>query len=249
MHLIRFIYRGLMTGMPLLTYNPLSKTNFHAPFTVCPKSMYINYKLNESSKNIIENYLQKKSSPFKLIPIKIIEDEDPSYYLSLNIYNCTSPLFLNDNGMTRFEINTYVNDGTNNGTLIIDYLSNAVSMDPINLFKMPSYLIYNNTNIFGADKNKKIDTKLTLSDKDKVVNISPELSIFSDYIYYINGIYDKLFYDNSLINSVCKIPNIQIVNLTLFGITFEKPDNTFYFDNRINLVGSMWDNLNFSLLE
>ena len=249
MHFIRFIYRGLITGMPLLTYNSFSNTNFHAPFTVCPKSIYINYKLNESGKNIIENYIQEKNSIFKLIPMKILDNETPSYYLSLNIYNCTSPLFLNDDGMTRFEINTYVNDGTNNGTLIIDYLSNAVSMDPVNIFKFPSFLIYNNTNIFGNDKNIVIHTKLNLSNKDQIIDISRDLYIFSDYIYYINGIYDKLFYDNSLVNSICKIPKINVVNLTLFGIRFHKPDNVFYFDNKINLVGSMWDNLNFSIFE
>ena len=38
--------------------------------------------------------------------------------------------------ITRCELNTYVKDHNGNyGTLIIDYLSNELSMDPLNIFK------------------------------------------------------------------------------------------------------------------
>ena len=41
-----------------------------------------------------------------------------------------------------------------------------------------------------------------------VFHVSDELSYYSDYIYYRNGIYDKLYYDSSLVKSSIRIPKI-----------------------------------------
>ena len=40
------------------------------------------------------------------------DDENASYYISVNIYNCTSPLFslFTNKPVTRCEINTYVSN-------------------------------------------------------------------------------------------------------------------------------------------
>ena len=44
--------------------------------------------------------------------------------------------------MTRFEINTYVKNQYNEtGTLILDYLCNELSMDPVNLLKQKIHYI------------------------------------------------------------------------------------------------------------
>ena len=55
--LLKFVYRGLLTGLPILTYNPISKLNFHSPFDVKPYSTYINYKLDVNQFNYINEYL------------------------------------------------------------------------------------------------------------------------------------------------------------------------------------------------
>ena len=236
-----------MTGMPILTYNPVSNVNFHAPFSVCPNSLYINYKLNAYQKCYIENEIKSQYNDFNLVPIRIKEHEDPAYYLSLNIYNCTSPLFLNDDGMTRFEINTYVNNGKKNGTIIIDYLSNVLSMDPVNIFKEGTTLIYNKNIITGSDdKNISINCSLNLDIEDIAFNISPDLIYFSDNIFYKNGIYDKLFYDTTLINADHRFPVYNFMNFTFIELQFNNPDSIFYFKNKINFAGSMWHNLHFS---
>ena len=51
MKLLKFIYKGFMAGMPMITYNPMSSVHFHAPFTVLPDSLYINYKLTKEGNN------------------------------------------------------------------------------------------------------------------------------------------------------------------------------------------------------
>ena len=58
MRILKLIYRGFMTGMPLITYNPLSNVNFHAPFTVNPESLYINYRLTNTQYNVVNEYVK-----------------------------------------------------------------------------------------------------------------------------------------------------------------------------------------------
>ena len=243
MKLLKFVYRSFMTGMPLLTYNPISRVPFHAPFNVLPESLYINYKLNSLQFEKLNSHIKKINPKFTLEPIKINIHDNPSYYLSLNIYNCTSPLFLNENGMTRFEINTYVNNGLNRGTLIVDYMSNSLSMDPVNIFKDPIPLSYKSGEIIGKTDNILLNTSLILSKKDPDFLADPDLAKYSDYIYYSNGIYDKLFYDTSLIGAPLKVPKIKNLKFEYLNISYTRPDSIFYFKNKINFVGSVWDNL------
>ena len=243
MKLLKFVYRGLMTGMPLLTYNPMSNVNFHGPFTVSPKSLYINYKLSDSQRKNVENYINEYDNNLKMEPIRINDNSPAQYYLSLNIYNCTSPLFLNDNGMTRFEINTYVTNGKEKGTLILDYISSALSMDPVNIFKTPNNLTYTDNNIYANDDYIKLNITLKYSKNDKIFKHSSDLTEYSDYIFYKNGIYDKLFYDTSLVKSKLKTMNLEHLEFNYLNISFVRPENAFYFLNEIYFVGSMWDNL------
>ena len=100
-----------------------------------------------------------------------MEKSKSGYYLSLNIYNCTSPVFLNDKVTTRFEINTYVNDECRKGTLIIDYLSNELSMDPVNIFKRLSSLSYSNDKIVGKSKKQQIFLETIVKTDYKMINI------------------------------------------------------------------------------
>lgn len=243
MRILKFIYRGFMTGMPLITYNPLSNVNFHAPFTVNPESLYINYRLTQSQYEIVNDYVKSRNPYFSMEPIRIAGYDKPEYYLSLNIYNCSSPLFLNEQGMTRFEINTYVTDGIRKGTLIMDYMSNALSMDPVNVFKDAVPIFYNNGSIVGKVDNIYLNSTILFSVKDPRFYPADDLSYYSDIIYYSNGIYDKLYYDSTLTNAILKIPKIISLNFTYLNTTFSKPESIFYFQNQIDFVGSVWENL------
>ena len=240
---LKTVYKSLMFGMPILTYNPFNRVKLIAPFTVLPKSMYINYQLNPLQKQIVQEHMDSYNTGLQLLPISMIEDENPEYYLSINVYNCTSPLFLNDAGMTRLEVNTYVTDGNKNGTLILNYISNALSMDPINIFKEPGNIIYNFTNIIGENLKTKLDMVLKFNCKDKSFEVSHELSKFTDNIFYKNGIYDKLYYDNSLIHANLKIPDVSELEFRFLGMSLLEPSSIFYFNNNIYFAGTMWANV------
>lgn len=247
MRLLKFVYRGLMTGMPFLVYNPYSRVNFHSPFTISPKSLYINYKLDVEQLNQLNKYVKTKTNNFDLMPISMEKayDEKLDYYISLNIYNCSSPVFLNKDQITRFEINTYVKDNEKKGTLIVDYMSNGLSMDPVNIFKSKDKLFYDGTTIYGKNRYESIfiNGTINMDYTNSVFHVSDDLSEYSDYIYYRNGIYDKLFYDTSLTSAKTLIPSVKHLEFRFLNLTLKKPDSIFYFEDDIHFVGSMWDNL------
>ena len=210
----------------------------------CASGFLLNYVINNYNKNLV------------LTPVKIIKGEVPKNYLSVNIYNCSSPLFMNKNAqVTRCEINTYVKDTRNNkiGTLILDYVSNGLSMDPINIFKEKSNVKFQLYDDYPLSLPKVYcyyeDEKMKLSfdmvkDTDNKISIDDELFTHSDLIYYKNGIYDKLYYDSSLTESNIQHP-LKFDNywFRYNNISFPYFDSVFYFKDEIDFVGSMWHNL------
>jgi hypothetical protein len=284
---LKFIHSGLLTGMPSVIYNPITKNPLNIPLTIEPDSIYLNFKLSTEYSNYLDKYIEKFNGNLSTVPVCLFPEEEASKYLSINIYNCSSPAFLNGNKQTlRCELNTYIKDNLTGkyGTLILDYLSNELSMDPVNLFRFPPtrsdgavvynvihenpyhphspyFLnhpmnkktndIYQTKNIYIDCRSKKDNIKLTFKmnvDKIKEITVttSKELVFFSDYIYYKNGIYDKLYYDDTLVNAKIKSPNsIEDVEILFVykDLFFEKIDSIFYFQNKINFVGSMWENI------
>tara|TARA_Y100000389_G_C17462874_1_gene523142 strand:- start:1911 stop:2690 length:780 start_codon:yes stop_codon:yes gene_type:complete len=251
--LLKFFYNALLTGLPSLTYNPYNKNILHAPFCVNELSTYINYKLDNYQLNVISNYLDENTNDLKLIKTSIFENEKEDYYLSINIYNCSSPIFsfIKNEPVIRCEINTYVVDKNGVcGTLIIDYNSNILSLDPDNFFKKAltndkisfnlndNYIVgnveSNNLSLdFDFNKNCKLST---------IEKLDSKLIKYTDNIFYKNGLYDKAYYDSSLIhNKIIKCSNNVIFNF--LNIEFENPESVFYFQDSINFVGGLWYNL------
>lgn len=252
MHLTKLIYRIFATSFPLFTYNPLNENTVYSSFDVKPKSTYVNYKLDDYQICSLKNYLKENTNDLKLKKLYLDNDQNnKDFFISINIYNCTSPLFtiLNNQDITRCEINTYVvNKNKEMGTLIMDYSSNFISMDPVNIFKIPmkTEFIRTNDNIFcnalGNNFNFNISYKILKN--NKLFRMNDELHTFSDKIFYNNGIYDKLYYDSSLVKCIAKIPSkIYNVNFDFLNIKFNKPHSIFYFDNELRFAGSMWNNL------
>ena len=75
--------------------------------------------------------------------------------------------------------------------------------------------------------------------------IHDDLIQYSDAIYYKNGIYDKLYYDSSLVNAPIHFPYVVHKNANFYyrGMIFEKPDHVFFFEKPIFFVGGMGENV------
>lgn len=247
---LRFIYNGLLIGMPSFAYNPINKNNLLAPMCVQQYSTYINFKLDSKQVTFINNYINEYTDSLELIPLKMNLYEKPAFFLSVNVYNCTSPVFLNNKNITRCEINTYVKniDGTK-GTIILDYLSNGLSLDPLNIFKKEDDIYFNkvNNNILLDCNSKKEKIYLSVDYnllKYKRYDISKKLIDYTDNIYYKNGIMDKVYYDSTLTKASIKQSKEITNHFFLYkDMYFNRVDSVFYFDNKLNFVGSIWDNL------
>lgn len=247
MKLLELVYKGILTGMPLLTYNPITKNTLNVPMIVNPESTYLNFKLDNEKVKKLEKYI-KKYSNLSIIPIKM--DEKEEYILSVNVYNCTSPVFLNDKEITRFEINTYVKDEyNNNGTLILDYISNELSMDPLNIIKWKDDLIYNKYDVFNYiecnSKRDRIELNINFTaEYAKKIKINEDLVKYTDRVYYKNGIYDKIYFDSSLTSADLREPYLFTDFKFIYrDLNFTDLHSIFYFKNEIRFIGGMWDNL------
>lgn len=247
---LKNFYRFIMVGLPQYVYNPISNNNFLAPLSVQPYSTYVNFKLDEYQVDYLNRYIQEYSDKLTIVPLKISKYEFPSYYININVYNCTSPILMNNDNIVRCELNTYVksSDGIL-GTVILDYISDGISLDPINLFKKSnkiSFLRENGYNIIDCTSlHQDIDLQLSYS----VLNgedftMSKELVDFTDNIYYKNGIMDKIYYDSSLTRA--KITETNFISNFHFryrDLEFTEIDSIFYFRDELRFVGSVWDNL------
>jgi len=248
---LKIFYNFMLSGMPFILNNPINKNILHAPFLVDSYSTYINYKLNNEQYNMINKYL-KKDDNFEMSTTSISSRSNKQYFLSINIYNCTSPIFdyINNNDFsTRCELNTYVIDKRNNlrGTLIMDYVSSMLSLDPDNLFKKKGFIDFkkNNNKIMGYAINNNFHLKFDFdySKNIKKNKLSSSLIKFTDVIFYNCGLYDKLYYDSSLIqNNIITCLNNN-VNFKFLNIDFKEVDSVFYFENKINFIGGLWKNI------
>ena len=228
----------------------LSLTNGHSPlfpFLVLPKSTYVNIRLTDSQVNFLADYIGQYTTQYVPTTLSLTADE-PAHYLSVNIYNCTGPLFLN-RPITRCEINTYVcNTETGEiGTMILDYSSNGISMDPVDGFRwpIPGTRFWENvgSSIEAAAKDESGNMDLFFKydpSFQKDGRLTKDLIRFTDTIYYKNGRCDKLYYDSSLVQAeIVRVENWQEgFRFQYKGMNFgvNQVEEVFYFKNPIRFI-------------
>lgn len=247
---LKNFYRFMMVGLPQYVYNPISNNNFLAQLSVQPYSTYVNFKLDEYQVDYLNRYIKEYSDDLTIVPLKISKYEFPSYYINVNVYNCTSPILMDNKNIVRCELNTYVknSDGTL-GTVILDYISDGISLDPINLFKKANRISFSRENGYNIIDCTSIRQQIDLQLSYSVLNgeeftMSKELIDYTDNIYYKNGIMDKIYYDSSLTRAKIRETNfISNFHFRYRDLEFTEIDSVFYFRDELRFVGSVWDNL------
>ena len=247
---LKLFYNFMLGGMPSLTANPINKNVLHAPFLVNSYSTYINYRLNNNQYNRIKHFLRENDNNFDMLDTAILKKTNREYFLSINIYNCTSPVFdfLTDGPATRCEINTYVVDKNDlKGTLIMDYVSNVISLDPDNLFKKKGNIKFEKKDdiIRGYADNNNFNLEFNYNSKYNIDThrLSSKLIRFTDVIFYNCGLYDKLYYDSSLIENNIINCYENDVKFNFLDLQFDEVHSVFYFEKNINFIGGMWANI------
>ena len=66
---------------------------------------------------------------------------------------------------------------------------------------------------------------------------------YSDNIFYNCGLYDKLYYDSSLIENNIINCYENDVKFNFLDLQFDQVHSVFYFEKNINFIGGMWSNI------
>lgn len=251
---LKTIFKSLAFVLPNMMFNPFGPNKVYVPIDIKPHSTYINYKLELDQVNILNSYIKSYNDSLSIVPIQLYDDYVANYYLSINIYNSSSPVFMTGDNIIRCEINTYIMDSNGKkGTLILDYMTNGLSMDPVDGLKLVDtyqHILFNKNendlfNISCISSNSDIQLDFSFDTTNVYPNhLSFDLLEYTDNIYYKNGIIDKVFYDNSLLNPVLMGVDVKNAIFKYNNMTFENIHSVFYFKDNLYFIGSMWDNLN-----
>lgn len=214
-----------------------------------PPSVYFNYRVRE---NMLEAYRKHLALPdnFELCPIQCLEDESPEYILTLNVYRVSGLA----NGV-RAEWSTYIRDAEGIPRyMVVEARDHSGSMDPLDIYTRKTRVEQNlneigfssivesaNQRCFRATCERSAISEATR------VNISKEWIVANDYIYWRNGICDRVFYDGGL--SDPKTLSIDPDKMTITDDTEwaqfleERPRHIILFESAIAFIISPWVNI------
>jgi hypothetical protein len=210
-----------------------------------PPSIYFNFELDPERVPALQTELDL---PFPLAPIRCLEGDDPFHCLTLNIYRVSGLA----NGL-RAEWSLYIEDHT--GTpryLVVDARADAPSIDSVNLITRRGEV----THVLNGDSldSSVVDQdggRFTSSCRDYAsgprVRVAPEWIEANDYIYWLNGICDRTFYDSGLANPKARLvdpSNVEIRDASRFAaLVSNEPKHVVVFEDAIEFAMSPWWNL------
>jgi hypothetical protein len=197
----------------------------------------------------VEGLAQKLGIPsqFSLSPIKCLDTDEPAYLLTLNAYRVSGLA----NGI-RAEWSVFVRDSENTPRyMIVDARSSKRSVDPVSIITPRTVVIHEKN---GGEIHTQIGegentfrSKITLPHLPSPVTASADWVSANDYIYWLNGVCDRTFYDAGLANaSQHRINNENcVINDGSFWNKIVEPDpvHILILDNPIEFAISPWENI------
>lgn len=251
---IKFIYKLLYFLMSLGNGFSILRSKYK-PFIEFylypnPNSLFINFKIKDDKiKDFEKNVLNNK---FKLAKCRTLKngdkdkkDDDINYIISANIYAGnvaqTEP--------TRCEYSVYIEDPNfknNVSMIVVEALSSIPSYDTNDGFirgckckhkrdKKKEYLL-------SEFDNKKISMKCKTSMKDNNTDhVHSEFVKANDRIYWLNGLYDKIYYDDSFVGAEVVVVNTKDIEIDyhkgdLLEYIEEEPESIFFYKKGLKYV-------------
>lgn len=242
----RFMYSQLaiFTGIKIA----IGKDHPLVRFTVeaDPPSTYWVFRIKSSE---IEGLAQKLGIPsqFSLSQIKCLAADEPAYLLTLNAYRVSGLA----NGI-RAEWSIFVKDSENIPRyMVVDARSSKRSVDPVSIITPRTVVIHekkgNEIHTQIGEGDNAFKSTITLPQTTTSVNTSNEWVSANDYIYWLNGICDRTFYDAGLANAdQHRIDNEYcIINDGSFWSQIVEPElvHILVLENPIEFAISPWENI------
>ncbi len=175
-----------------------------------PPSIFVNYIVPDAQAAAFASFIDLPPG-FSLAKVAILEGDTPSYWLSLNVYRVTGIT----NGL-RAEWSTYVDDGTGVPRfMIVRARADEGSIDPIGPLAYPEPFDHDvsgnviTTDMFKTEPNffgvpvltgdPLFNSTIQLPAPGDRQFVEPTLDwvAANDFIYWINGVNDRTFYNSS----------------------------------------------------
>jgi hypothetical protein len=214
-----------------------------------PPSLYFNFRLDDEK---LQAFARRFVLPrgLTLTPIRCLEGAQARYVLTLNVYRVSGLV-----NALRAEWSTYVCDAAGKPRyLILEARSSRPSLDPVALFTRAHAVVH-------VLSNGRLDSTISATEgvfrasvptpdarTMERVTISREWVEANDYIYWLNGVADRVFYGGSLVNPrvvSIAVSHADVRDDTFFGqfVAAEAPIEIVAFLDPIELVISPWHNL------
>jgi hypothetical protein len=210
-----------------------------------PPSVYFNFELDPQRVPDLEKELDL---PFPLMPIRCLDGEAPFYCLTLNVYRVSGLA----NGM-RAEWSVYIEDDQGIPRyLVVEAQADSGSIDGVNLLTRAGEVTHRQdadtltSFAVAADGGRfKALCRAPLSGPE--ARVAPEWIEANDYIYWLNGMCDRTFYDSGLANPSVRLvepANHTIEDTTRWGaMCLPEPKHVVVFEDAIEFAMSPWWNL------
>lgn len=236
----RNVSRG--TEQPLLKFKVLDE----------PQSVFINFEIRPDKVDELLDFL-KLPNGFGLAEIAILEEEEPRFYISLNIYAVDGL-----NGLLtglRAEWSVYVQkDGGRTSFMVIDAKAENLTLDSVNWFSLGSYIRHeltdNGYESFVASGWGSSFASIISADgiADATLRFTnPSWIAANDRIYWLNGVADRTYYDGEFMDT--PVLDIDPAALSFSDTTvwsqfvYAEPVSVLLFQKGFELVISPWFNI------
>jgi hypothetical protein len=242
----RFIYSQLYLREALFIIFGKARPLVQFRVEATPPSLYMNFALKPEQVAGLEAELDL---PHPLAPIRCIEGEEPFHCLTLNVYRVSGLA----NGM-RAEWSLYIREPATGKAryLIVEARADAGSMDPLTIISRKGEVRHERSGegleslVVCADGGR-FQSLCRKPEGGAPVRAAPEWVEANDYIYWLNGICDRTFYDAGLANArmrMLETSEVQIDDATSWGKRVDPtPRHILVFEDSIEFAMSPWWNI------
>ncbi|MCB1690296.1 MAG: hypothetical protein KDI33_17490 [Halioglobus sp.] len=227
-----------------------------------PNSIFINFEFKDAQQ-IAEFEATELPRGFTLAPIRILDSDEPSYFLVLNIYQSSGGLVSG----ARAEWSVFVKDPEDGHPrfLVVQAAASEVSADSVNLLTPPEPVEHELQGgaIFSyvgvEDPESKVERNYFTSritwpqTEERRVGFAREFVAANDYIFWGNGVADRGYYNASVHNrdAVGIASNqIDILDESRWAKYIKPtPKHSYVYLNPLDIVVSPWWNLDADYLD
>lgn len=243
------LQNAFLTFFGKIDFPVIGRVQNSIPFTVVadPNSVYLNFRIKPEQLEAFIAYINLPAE-FTVCPIQCLDNEEPEYLLTANIYEVTGLA----KGL-RCEWSTYVLDEDGIARyMVLEARSSKKSMDPISVITPRGHVEHCRRDDkviseIASNDGKLFRSTITLNPDAPYIRPYGDWVEANDYIYWRNGMRDRAYYSAGLSN-----PKVRLINFSDVTINDEthwapfiiaEPKHTMVFENSIDFNIVMWDNL------